>query len=281
MKIYSRLLGALLAGFLLLSGPMAVSAADTKKASAPQVDPMAGRNQKLIEKYYTTKGRVYEWTTELVKGLDPKLTGLPAKQDAYYLRLDKHLTDDYFRHMKAYDATTHEMTGDYLIAKDKSSVWRMDGDHPGMIYGSAEKLLKKSRLYVYPRFLTPGSKGFLRLEIPGNVPHEMKAKSMDEAIAKVDDKGLIEPMTTGRTNVIIDYVVGDQKGTEARTVNVVTQADLQRIAYASYVRQLYIERLMMYDDFWDPWPGWGPYYVGHHHHHGHRPPPPPPRHHRR
>lgn len=298
MKLYGRIWQAVLLGLLLVSHPLASQAADTspapaaktetaapaaaaavKKAPAPRVDPMAGRDQKLIEKYYLIKGRTYEWTTELLKGLNPQLTGLPDKQEAYYLRLDKDLTDKYFRHIRAYDAATHEEKGDFYIAKDKSSVWRLDGDKPGMIYGSAEKLLKKSRLIVYPRYLGLGNKGFVRIDVPGNVPLEVTAKSMDEAVAKVDDKLYIEPVATGKTNILVDYVIGDQKGTEARTLSVVTKEDLQRLAYASYVRQLYIERLMFYDDFWDPWPSWGPYYY--HRHHYHRPPPPPPRHHHR
>lgn len=296
MRLHKVILHAALLGLLLISQPLASQAADTapapvtnsatpavataaevKKSPAPRVDPLSGRDQKLIEKYYLTKGRVYEWTTELLKGLNPQLTGLPAKQEDYYLRLDKELTDKYFRHIRAYDAKTHEEKGDFYIAKDKSAVWRLDGEKPGMIYGSAEKMLKKSRLIVYPRYLGLGNKGFVRLDVPGNVPVEITAKSMDEAVAKVDDKGFIEPVATGKTNILVDYVIGDQKGTEARALSVVTKEDLQRLAYASYVRQLYIERLMLYDDFWDPWPSWGPYYY--HRHHYHRPPPPPPHHH--
>ena len=51
--------------------------------------------------------------------------------------------------------------------------------------------------------------------------------------------------------------------------------DLERMAYAAYLNELYFDTMWAYD----PWPyGWG--YYGHHHHHRPGPPPPPPRGHR-
>lgn len=263
------------------------AAAPAAPASPAQVDPLAGRSPDIVKKYYLTSGRTYTWTTELLKSLNPALTGLDTKAAPYYLRVDKELTDKYFRHIRAYDTTTHAEKGDFLVAKDKSSVWRMDGEKPGMIYGSAEKLLKKSRLVAYPRYLTLGGKGFVRLSVPGNVPTALTAKSLNDSVATITTEGVIEPKTTGKVDILADYTVGDQKGTVSRRIYVVTQADLQRIAYNSYLRDLYITRLMMYDD---PWPFWGGYYGYHYHHYRHHPappphrrghrPPPPPRHHR-
>lgn len=270
----------------------AEKAAETAKtadeaAAAPaetvRIDPLAGHNPEIIKKYYLTDGKTYTQTTDLVKNLAPELTGLDAKDGDYYLRVDKKLTDKYFRHVRAYDTATHVEKGDYLVAKDQTSVWRIDGDKPGMIYGSAEKLLKKSKLVVYPRYLALGSKGLVGMAVPGNVPATMKAKSLNESIARVDDKNYIIPVATGKVDIMADYVLGDQKGTVVRQISVVTKEDLQRMAYAAYLRQIYFDR-MWYDD---PWPFWGGYYGYHHHHHHHAPPPrrhghrpPPPHRHR-
>lgn len=251
-----------------------------EKESKPKVDPMAGRSEKLLKEFYLIDGGTYQKVTGLLKSLNPAVTGLPADDKAYYFRLDKKLTDKYFRHVKTYDTNTHEELGEFLVAKDKSSVWRMDGDNPGMIFGSAEKLLKKSKLLVYPRYLALGSKGIVRLGVPGNVPAEVSAKSMNEKIARVDEDGIIEPVSTGKVSILVDYVLGDQKGTAAREINVLTKEELQQLAYAAYLNRIYIQQMMWYDDFWgDPW--WGrPYGFRHRHRpppprHGHRPPPPP------
>lgn len=246
-------------------------AADTRTA----VDPLAGRSPELIKKYYLTSGKTYDRTTTLINSLNPALTGLDSKQSSYYLRIDKELTDNYFRHVRAYRTDTQELTGDYLVAKDQSSVWRVDGSQPGMIYGSAEKLLKKSRLIVYPRYLALGSKGVVRMQIPGNVPYTLTARSLNDTIARVTNSRVIEPVSTGKADIMADYTVGDQKGTVVREIRVVTKEDLERMAYAAYLNELYFDTMWAYD----PWPyGWG--YYGHHHHHRPGPPPPPPRGHR-
>lgn len=269
-------------------------AAEEKKVSEeeakPKVDPMAGRSEKLLKEFYLIDGGTYDKVTGLLKSLNPEVSGLPADEKSYYFRLDKKLTDKYFRHVKTYDSNNHEEMGEFLVAKDRSSVWRMDGDNPGMIFGSAEKLLKKGKLLVYPRYLALGSKGIVRLGVPGNVPSEVSAKSMNEKIARVGEDGIIEPISTGKVSILVDYVLGDQKGTAAREINVLTKEELQQLAYAAYLNRIYIQQMMWYDDFWgDPWWG-GPYGFRHRHRppppprHGHRPPPPrgghrpPPRH---
>lgn len=109
-----------------------------EKASVP-TDPLAGHTGKIIDKYYLTKGSTYKDVTTLLQTIDSQRTGLDAKTRPYYFRVDKDLTDKYFRRVRAYDDKTTEQVGEYLVAKDKSSVWRMDTSHEGLIYGSAEK----------------------------------------------------------------------------------------------------------------------------------------------
>lgn len=253
--------------------PQAAETATDKtaeKASVP-TDPLAGHTGKIIDKYYLTKGSTYKDVTTLLQTIDSHRTSLDAKDRPYYFRVDKDLTDKYFRRVRAYDEKTTEQIGDYLVAKDKSSVWRMDAPHEGLIYGSAEKMMKKSRVIIYPRYLALGSKGLVALQTPGNVPYDLTAKSLNESVAKIGEDNTIIPVKTGQVDILADVTVGDIKETASRRISVVTQADLERMAYNAYLTQLYM------DTYWN----WGgPFYRdwGWHRppppHHGHRPPPP-------
>lgn len=248
--------------------PQAAETATDKtaeKASVP-TDPLAGHTGKIIDKYYLTKGSTYKDVTTLLQTIDSQRTGLDAKTRPYYFRVDKDLTDKYFRRVRAYDDKTTEQIGEYLVAKDKSSVWRMDTSHEGLIYGSAEKMMKKSRIIIYPRYLALGSKGLVALQTPGNVPYDLTAKSLNESVAKIGEDNTIIPVKTGQVDILADVTVGDIKETASRRISVVTQADLERMAYNAYLTQLYM------DTYWN-WGGpfhrdWG----------WHRPPPPPPHH---
>lgn len=255
----------------------ATAAAQTtaeKGASSVPTDPLAGHTGKIIDKYYLTKGSTYNDVTSLLQTIDSKRTGLDEKTRPYYFRVAKDLTDKYFRRVQAYDQKTTEEIGEYLVAKDKSSVWRMDAPNEGMIYGSAEKMLKKSRLIIYPKYLALGSKGIVALQTPGNVPYTLKAKSLNEAVAKIGDDNSIIPVKTGQADILADVTVGDISESGSSRIHVVTQADLERMAYNAYIQQLYL------DTYWN-W-GWGgPFFNdwGWHrpppppHRHGHRPPP--------
>lgn len=243
-----------------------------EKASVP-TDPLAGHTGKIIDKYYLTKGSTYNDVTTLLQTIDSQRTSLDAKNRPYYFRVDKDLTDKYFRRVRAYDDKTTEQIGEYLVAKDKSAVWRMDTPHEGLIYGSAEKMMKKSRIIIYPRYLALGSKGIVALQTPGNVPYGLTAKSLNESVAKIGEDNTIIPVKTGQVDILADVTVGDVKETASRRISVVTQADLQRMAYNAYMTQLYM------DTYWN-W-GWGgPFYNDWGWHrspppprHGHRPPP--------
>lgn len=230
-------------------------------------DPLDGHTGKIIDKYYLTKGSTYKDVTTLLQTIDSQRTGLDTTTRPYYFRVDKDLTDKYFRRVRAYDDKTTEQIGEYLVAKDKSAVWRMDTPHEGLIYGSAEKMMKKSRIIIYPRYLALGSKGIVALQTPGNVPYGLTAKSLNESVAKIGEDNTIIPVKTGQVDILADVTVGDVKETASRRISVITQADLQRMAYNAYMTQLYM------DTYWN-W-GWGgPFYNDW----GWHRPPPPPRH---
>lgn len=198
-----------------------------EKASVP-TDPLAGHTGKIIDKYYLTKGSTYKDVTTLLQTIDSQRTGLDATTRPYYFRVDKDLTDKYFRRVRAYDDKTTEQIGEYLVAKDKSAVWRMDTPHEGLIYGSAEKMMKKSRIIIYPRYLALGSKGIVALQTPGNVPYGLTAKSLNESVAKIGEDNTIIPVKTGQVDILADVTVGDVKETASRRISVVTQADRKR-----------------------------------------------------
>lgn len=92
-----------------------------EKASVP-TDPLAGHTGKIIDKYYLTKGSTYKDVTTLLQTIDSQRTGLDATTRPYYFRVDKDLTDKYFRRVRAYDDKTTEQIGEYLT-RVPSGVW--------------------------------------------------------------------------------------------------------------------------------------------------------------
>ena len=115
--------------------------------------------------------------TALLQNLPSEASGLSGD---YYFRIEKKLTHDYFYHVKAYDTNTHVQKGNYFFAKDESCVWRLDptGDAV-MIYGSAENLLKKTEIVVYPKKIALGSYGIIRVHVPGMLPYDIKLTSLN------------------------------------------------------------------------------------------------------
>lgn len=120
-------------------------------------DPLRNRPLSLLKKYYLTEGNTYDEITELITSIDSKETGLDQRS-SYYIRVDKDLVDSYFRHVRAYDIHTGILKGDFYVAKDMSAVWRISKEERKLIYGSAEKMLKKSKLTIYPRYIVLGAR---------------------------------------------------------------------------------------------------------------------------
>lgn len=271
----------------------AASAVSAEKARAPAAakndgskairDSLAEADAKILEKFCLVKGGTYKKVTTCLQGLDKGATGLDPASRPYYFRVDRELTDKFFRRVRAYDEKDKTQIGEYYVAKDLSSVWRLDGAQPGMIAGSADKVMKKTRLQVYPRYLQLGEKGIVRLRTPGEVPYTLKVKSLDENVVSVDSSNQLIPQKLGRTDILVEAQVGDVKDSGTARVFVVTKEELQQMAYRSYLSRLYLNEMMMLDDFyWRSWwgaPFYGPAYLGHRppppHHGGHRPPPPP------
>ncbi len=283
---------------LLLTGcvRLPASAADTavkavaaeakeETAAAPErlQDPFASLDGKMVRKYCLVKGSTYDKVTACLASLDPAGTDLDARKRPYYFRVSKKLTDNYFRHIRAYDKETHGQIGDYYVARDGRSIWRLDGDKAGLLAGTAKKVMDRTVILVYP-YMELGETATVRLRTPGNVPYKVTAKSLDENVVRVDGTDRIVPVKLGKTVLFVEAEIGDVKDTGSVNLRVVTKEELRQIAYASYMRRLYVQRMMEESLYWDDWGprgwGYGPRYYGHRPPpppRGHRPPPPPKR----
>lgn len=186
-----------------------------------QIDPSV-RMEKLDD-YYITKGSTYDKITALLQNLPPEASGLSGE---YYFRIEKKLTHDYFYHVKAYDTNTHVQKGNYFFAKDESCVWRLEptGD-AAMIYGSAENLLKKTEIVVYPKKIALGSYGIIRVHVPGMLPYDIKLTSLNAKVAQISDKMNIVPVSAGKTDIVVDLKIGSATRTFTETVSIIDTSD--------------------------------------------------------
>ena len=120
-----------------LTASSAVSAAEIRKADssvqtykdgavvpaskAPAVRKAA--REKAQSDYYITEGKKLDQAVARLLYINPEETGLDPQVD-YSYRMDKTLTGDYFYHVKAFLPNSTKATGDFLLAKDDSCVFR-------------------------------------------------------------------------------------------------------------------------------------------------------------
>ncbi|WP_308590013.1 hypothetical protein [uncultured Megasphaera sp.] len=227
MKKWQILLGTLcfsLAGLTALAAD-APQAAPTetaaKTAAVVLTDPTV--NVKNLSDFYILKGSTYDRVTGLLKNLPSQTTGLVGD---YYFRIDKNVVGDYFYHVKAYDTASHVLIGNYFVAKDESCAWKMQsGENAALIYGNTEKLMDKVEVVVYPKKIPLGSYGIIRVHVPGMIPYDVKATSLNTKVAAITDKMNIEPVQAGKTDLVIDVKIGDTVRTVTKQVTVVDTAD--------------------------------------------------------
>jgi|GEM_PF-353890 len=177
--------------------------------TAPTAQTASVRNSNL-DAYYITKGDTFDKVTALLESLPTALTSLSHQQGDYYWRMDKELTSDYFYHIRALSNVNDAVLGDFLVAKDDSCAWRLDtGKDAAMIYGSANKMMKKVEVYIYPEKIIMGGHGRLRLHIPGKLPYDIKLTSLNESVAKITEHNMIEPISYGKVDILVDLKIGD------------------------------------------------------------------------
>lgn len=194
-------------------------AGDTAKIQS--VDPSV--QMKNLDAYYITSGSTYDKITALLQSIPADKTGLDTN---YYFRIDKNLTSKYFYHVNAYDTYTHTLKSSYFIAKDTSCVWRLhDEKDAELIFGNAEEMLKKTEVIVYPKRISVGSYGIVRVHVPGMIPYDIKMTSLNAHVATISDKMNIVPAAAGKTSVVVDIKIGDATRTFTQDVTVVDTAD--------------------------------------------------------
>lgn len=180
-------------------------------------------NMKNLSDFYILEGRTYEKVTGLLMALPPQTTGLTG---AYYFRVDKQVVGDYFYHVKAYDTDSHVLKGNYFVAKDESSAWKLQNDQQAsLIYGSAEKLMDKVEVVVYPQKIPLGSYGIIRVHVPGMIPYDIKATSLNTKIADITEHMNIRPLEAGKVDLVVDVKIGDSLRTVTKEITVVDEGD--------------------------------------------------------
>ena len=188
---------------------------------AATVDPAV--QVEHLEDFYLTSGKKYDEISSAVLLLPQDVT---KRIENTYIRIDKNLVSDYFYDVSLYDGTTHVRQSHFFVAKDKTSIWELpDGKDPALVYGTADELLKKVKVVVYPTKIPLGSYGIIRIQVPGNMPYDIKLTSLNTSVASISDKLNIIPVKTGKTDIVIDLKIGNAAKTVTQTVQVIDTAD--------------------------------------------------------
>ena len=81
------------------------------------------------------------------------------------------------------------------------------------------------KVVVYPTKIPLGSYGIIRIQVPGNMPYDIKLTSLNTSVASISDKLNIIPVKTGKTDIVIDLKIGNAAKTVTQTVQVIDTAD--------------------------------------------------------
>lgn len=221
--------GALAAAPSVQAAETAVKEGVTTAAEA-QKARQAAKKQALSE-YYVTEGRKLDETVARLTAVDSAKTGLAADQ-AYSYRMDKELTGDFFRHVRAFRKGTDELVGDYLVAKDGSCVYRRrseDGNRAEMLDGTTESLVGKTEIYNLYRKVPVKGAGKVFVRVPGNVPCKLTLTSLDESIARADsEQGRVLGVSRGKVDIIAEAEIGGYVKTQKLKFQVVDEQDVAR-----------------------------------------------------
>lgn len=190
-------------------------------ASAATVDPAL--HMKHLDSYYIVKGSRYDETYDLLMTLPTAITHADGQS---YMRMDKQLVGDYFYHVSLYDGQSHERQSHFFVAKDASCVWQLqDNAEATLVYGTADTLLDKSSVVIYPDRIPLGSYGIIRIHIPGAIPYDIKVTSLNPNVAKISEKMNIIPVAAGKTDIVVDIKVGNATKTFTKSIAIIDTAD--------------------------------------------------------
>ena len=228
----------LTAASIISSNISIVSAAETYKNGTvvPSEKVSSVRNaarEKSMASYYITSGKNFDKAVATLQGLDSKATGLTPDQK-YSYRMDKPLTGDYFYHVKAFLADSPTVSGDYLLAKDDSCVYRR---FPGenrveLLAGTTEKLMEKVEIYALYRKIPMGSATKVFIRVPGNIPYTMELTSLDENMIEIrkDESGqpLVYGIARGKADVLAEVTIGEFSKTKKVNYIIMDEKDMER-----------------------------------------------------
>lgn len=85
--------------------------------------------------------------------------------------------------------------------------------------------MDKVEVVVYPKKIPLGSYGIIRVHVPGMVPYDVKATSLNTKVADITEKMNIHPMQAGKTDLVINIKIGDTVRTVTKSITIVDEAD--------------------------------------------------------
>ena len=173
---------------------------------------------------------------EILGFLPTAATSLNSNLGTYTINYPDALISDWFYSVEAVFDDSGAVLAKFLIAKDLSAVFRVDDDiEPVMIYGTAQPMMDATIMEAVdasstegtensgdaapeddpqyePRplvsvtlsggaYLTPGATSQLAAVIPADLPYTLTAKTLDEAVAVVDESGKITAVGVGETQI--------------------------------------------------------------------------------
>lgn len=194
----------------------------SKEAASPAptvIDPSL--HMKNLDDYYITEGDTYTKVTDLLESLPKDQTGLSSDGN-HYFRVYKKLTSDFFYHVSAYNQSTHVLEGNYFVAKDQSCAWKLkENSDAVLLCGNGESLLKKTKVVFYPKKMTVGSYGIVRVHVPGMLPYDVKITSLNTDVASITDKMNIKPLRQGTADIVVDVSVAGSSRTFTEQIDVI------------------------------------------------------------
>ena len=200
-------------------------------AEAPAVRRAA--KEKAMSDYYITSGKTFDKAVARLLYVNPEETGLNPHVD-YDFRMDKTLAGDYFYHLRAFLPGESKPSGDYLVARDDSCVFRR---FPGearteLLDGTTEKLLEKVEISPAYKKIPIDGVGKVLIRVPGNIPYGLTLTSLNEntLTVKTDEHGQqwVYGVARGKADVLAEVKIGEYITSKTLNFTVMDEKDVAR-----------------------------------------------------
>ena len=189
--------------------------------------------EKSLSQYYITSGKTFDKAVARLLYVNPEETGLNPYVD-YSFRMDKTLAGDYFYHLRAFLPGESKPSGDYLVAKDDSCVFRR---FPGegkteLLDGTTEKLLEKVEICPAYKKVPIDGVGKVLIRVPGNIPYTLTLTSLNENMLTIrtDEHGQqwVYGVARGKADVLAEVKIGDYITSKTLSFTVMDEKDVAR-----------------------------------------------------